>query len=78
MSIIEMKEYLDLCLKGEKTIPERQVILEGKLRDLEHKIQEIEESIHYIHWKQNFYEEVLSGKTKYYSNLIYTDDDSTN
>ncbi len=78
MSIIEMKEYLDLCLKGEKTIPERQVILEGKLRELEHKIQEIEESIHYIHWKQNFYEEVLSGKTKYYSNLIYTNDDSTN
>ena len=34
------------------------------------KINEIQESIDYIHWKQNFYNDVLSGKTKYYSNLI--------
>ena len=73
-----MKEYLELCLKGEKTIPERQVILEDKLRELNHKIQKIEDSIHYIHWKQSFYQDVLSGKTKYYSNLISTNDDSEN
>lgn len=78
LSIVEMKEYLELCLKGEKTIPERQVILEDKLRELNHKIQKIEDSIHYIHWKQSFYQDVLSGKTKYYSNLISTNDDSEN
>lgn len=78
LSIVEMKEYLELCLKGEKTIPERQVILEDKLRELNHKIQKIEDSINYIHWKQSFYQDVLSGKTKYYSNLISTDDDSEN
>ena len=27
MSIQEMKEYLDLCLKGESTIPQRQEML---------------------------------------------------
>lgn len=70
MSINEMKEYLDLCLKGEQTIPERKEILNVKLRELEHKINEIKESIEYIHWKQQFYDDVLSGKTKYYSNLI--------
>ena len=68
MSILEMKKYLDLCLKGEQTIPERKEILENKLRELEHKKQKIEDSIDYIHWKQNFYDDVLSGKTKYYSN----------
>ena len=78
LSIVEMKEYLELCLKGEKTIPERQVILEDKLRELNHKIQKIEDSINYIHWKQSFYQDVLSGKTKYYSNLISTNDDSEN
>lgn len=70
MGINEMKEYLDLCLKGEQTIPERKEILNIKLRELEHKINEIKESIEYIHWKQQFYDDVLSGKTKYYSNLI--------
>lgn len=46
MSIVEMKEYLDLCLKGEKTIPERKIILDAKLKELEHKISEIQVSIH--------------------------------
>lgn len=75
MSIVEMKEYLDLCLKGEPTIPERKVILDAKLRELEHKKQEIQDSIDYIHWKQQFYNDVLSGKTKYFSYLIPTEND---
>ena len=75
MSITEMKEYLDLCLKGEETIPERQKILDIKLIELKNKINEIQDSINYIHWKQNFYNEVLSVKSKYYSNLIKTEKD---
>ena len=53
MSIVEMKEYLDLCLKGEPTIPERKVILDAKLLELEHKKQKIQDSIDYIHWKHH-------------------------
>ena len=75
MSILEMKEYLKLCLEGEQTIPERQKILDIKLKQLENKMQEIQDSINYIHWKQGFYNDVLSGKTKYYSNLIPTEND---
>lgn len=75
MSIVEMKKYLDLCLKGEPTIPERKVILDAKLCELEHKKQEIQDSIDYIHWKHQFYDDVLSGKTKYFSYLIKTEND---
>ena len=75
MSIVEMKEYLALCLKGESTIPERQEILNNKLKELEYKINKIQDSINYIHWKQNFYNDVLSGKTQYYSNLTNTEKD---
>lgn len=75
MSIVEMKEYLDLCLKGEPTIPKRKIILDAKLRELEHKKQEIQDSIDYIHWKHQFYDDVLSGKTKYFSYLIQTEND---
>ena len=70
MSIGEMKKYLNLCLDGKQTIPERQVILDIKLKELENRMQEIQKSIDYIHWKQGFYNDVLNGKTKYYSNLI--------
>lgn len=75
MSIVEMKEYLALCLKGKSTIPERQEILNNKLKELELKINKIRDSIDYIHWKQNFYNDVLSGKTKYYSNLTIDEND---
>lgn len=75
MSIVEMKEYLRLCLEGESSIPERKLILDAKLRELEHKIQKINDSIDFIHWKQGFYDDVLNGKVKYYSNLIPNKDD---
>ncbi len=72
MTINEMKEYLALCLKGESSISERKVILEKKREALLETKKEIEDSIAFIDWKQNFYNDVLSGKTKYYSNLIST------
>lgn len=75
MSIVEMKEYLKLCLKGKSSIPERKVILDKKRETLLNELNRINESIAYIDWKQNFYDEVMSGKTKYYSNLINVDED---
>lgn len=63
MSIAEMKEYLNLCLQGEVTIPERKVILARKKEDLKQKMQEIQKSLDYIEWKENFYDDVLSRKT---------------
>lgn len=76
MSIKEMKEYLDLCLKGEKSIPKRKEVLNVKLKELENKKDEIQKSIDYINFKHKFYDDVLSGKTKYYSNLIPTENDN--
>lgn len=70
MSIKEMQQYLDLCLEGEKSIPKRKEILDIKLKELENKKNEIQKSIDYINWKHKFYNDVLSGKIKYYSNLI--------
>ena len=70
MSIQEMKEYLDLCLQGPSTIPHRKVLLERKQEALRASIRELEDSVDYIDWKQNFYDEVLAGKRPYVSNLI--------
>lgn len=70
MSIQEMKVYIGLCLQGEASIPERKTILARKRNELLARISKLQASIDYIDWKQGFYDEVLSGKTEYYSNLI--------
>ena len=74
MSIQEMKEYLALCLEGKSTIIARKEMLSRKEEELRRSISELEESIAYIGWKQNFYDEVLSGKRPYVSNLIRSDE----
>lgn len=70
MSILEMKEYLELCLEGESTIMKRKEMLTRKRESLLSSIKELEDSVSYIDWKQNFYDEVLSGERPYVSNLI--------
>ena len=70
MSIQEMKEYLELCLQGPSSIPRRKELLAEKQAALRETIRELEGSVAYIDWKQNFYDEVLSGKRPYESNLI--------
>ncbi len=72
-SIQEMKEYLKLCLEGEKTIPIRQEMLSKKRANLENTIKQLEKSMDYIDWKQSFYNDVLTGKRPYISNLINLD-----
>ena len=70
MSIQEMKAYLDLCLQGPVTIPQRKEMLTQKQEALRRTIQELEASAAYIDWKQTFYDDVLAGRRPYVSNLI--------
>lgn len=70
MSIQEMRKYIQLCMEGEASIPERKQILAKKRQSLEEELKRIQDSIDYIDWKQGFYDDILSGKTKYFSNLI--------
>lgn len=70
MSIAKMKEYLLLCLQGEVTIPERMLLLDKYQMELQEKVDKLQKSIVYIDWKKQFYNDVLSGKTKYHSDLI--------
>ena len=74
MSIQEMREYMVLCLQGESSIPQRKLILAQKQEALRQQIKELEGSIDYIDWKQNFYDEILSGKRPYESNLVCSEE----
>lgn len=76
MSIAEMKDYLSLCLEGPSTIPQRREMLVKKRAALLETIAQLNDCVDYIDWKQNFYDDVLSGKRPYISNLIKNDDES--
>lgn len=73
MSLEDMKRYLALCLRGKSTIPERKEILKQQRDFLVKKMENLQEDIAYIDWKQRYYDDVLSGKTTYTSNLIDTE-----
>lgn len=72
MSINDMKQYLAYCLQGKSSIPKRKEMLAIQRDFLINKINELNESVKYIDWKQNFYDEVLNGKRTYESYLIDT------
>ena len=69
MGIAEMKEYLALCQLGARTIPQRKIVLADKRRSLEEEQRRIARAIAYIDRKQDFYDEVLSGKRDDIGNL---------
>lgn len=66
-----LKLYL-LLSKGKSSIPQRKEILAIQRELLIDKINELNESIKYIDWKQNFYNDVLTGNIPYESYLINT------
>ena len=72
MSLEDMKSYMALCLRGKSTIRERQELLKEQRDLLVKKMEHLQEDIAYIDWKQSYYDDVLSGKAKYTSNLIDT------
>ena len=76
MSIQEMKEYLALCLQGQSTIPQRMELLEKYKKNIHARMAELQDSLDFITWKENFYREVLEGKTEYHSDLIGVDNEA--
>lgn len=66
----EMKRYIALCLEGEPSIPARKEILARKREALLAEMAALQASVDYIDGKQQFYDDVLAGRTPYVSNLL--------
>ena len=70
MGIDQMLEYMELCLQGEATIPERKTIMAAKRQEVEAKIALLQETLDYIDAKQEFYRAVHAGEIPYESSLL--------
>lgn len=70
LSIQEMRHYVQLCLQGESSIPERKTILAQKRQALLVQIAQLQAAVEYVDQKQQFYDDVLAGRQPYVSNLL--------
>lgn len=70
MTIKDMKLYMNYCLEGQSTIPARKEMLNKSKESLLKQIEELNECVNFIDNKQSFYDDVLTGKIEYTSNLI--------
>ncbi len=68
MSVQAIKEYIELCLEGDGTIPKRyEIILEQKTV-VEAKLEEIMKSVKYINDKADYYKKLLNNEVPDISN----------
>lgn len=54
LSIKEMQHYVQLCLRGEASIPERKVILAERRKTLEEEMARLQSALKYLDDKQAF------------------------
>ena len=70
MGIEQMRHYMELCLQGEESIPEREAMLIAQRQVVEDKIALLKEMLGFIDSKMEFYAGVRSGEIEYQSNLL--------
>jgi len=62
MSIKDIKTYVDLCLRGDATIPERYALMMKHKEEALAKLEEIKRHIAHLEEKTALYEAVLAGR----------------
>lgn len=74
LSVKDMKIYMEYCLQGVSSIPQRKEMLSKTNEILLHKMQQLQQSMQFIEEKQAYFDGVLAGDIKYTSNLIDIED----
>ena len=73
MSLKDMRQYLDYCMQGPVSIPERVDMLNVTKEDLERRLSEIQESLDYIEQKKELYRDMQEGKKPYVSYVYHVE-----
>lgn len=73
MSLKDMRMYLDYCMQGPVSIPERVNMLNETKEDLERRLSEIQESLDYIEQKKELYRDMQEGRKPYVSYVYHVE-----
>ncbi|WEV39781.1 MerR family transcriptional regulator [Lactobacillus sp. ESL0681] len=68
MSLTEVKHYVDLCITGEKTIPERYQIIKAQMAKTQQQLADIQKQIAFLKHKEEIYQTALTNTAKDYLN----------
>lgn len=60
MSIADIKHYIDLCMNGEATVPERYQIIMKQKEKAEADLKEMQHRLEILNIKEKCYEEIMS------------------
>jgi len=63
LSINDIKTYIDLCLKGNKTIPQRAKIIFNQEKILKNHLKELQDQMKLLEKKKKYYNDLLNKKT---------------
>ena len=69
MGVAELRNFMDLCIAGKDTLPERMQLLEAQKQLLLKRIEGLYANIDYIQHKLERYQELLDGKIEYVNKL---------
>lgn len=62
MSIADVKHYVDLCLEGETTIPERYQLIQKQKAKAQQQLEDTQERLKFLNHKEKIYGQLLSQK----------------
>ena len=63
LSINDIKKYIDLCLKGNKTIKQRAEIIFSQEAKLKEQLKELQGQMEILQRKKRYYKELLKNKS---------------
>ena len=63
LSINDIKNYINLCLKGNKTIPQRAKIIFNQEKKLKERLKELQEQMKVLQRKKKYYNDLLKNKS---------------
>lgn len=69
MGVAELHNFMELCIAGKETLPERMRLLEAQKQLLIERIQGLKANIEYIEHKMERYQNLLDGKIEYVNKL---------
>ena len=59
MSIKDIKQYIDWCLEGFSSLPQRYDLMLQRKKEVEAQIADLQSMLSTIHYKLNFYKKAL-------------------
>ena len=57
-----VRRYIELCAKGDASIPERAEIIFAQEKSLRQQLKALHRQMEVLKYKKHFYEELLSGR----------------